>query len=413
MWTLKCGERLTERIFHTDSYKTEFDARVIHVEREEGRAVVQLDRTAFYPASGGQPFDTGILGAAKVIDVIENSDSSIMHVLEGELVAGQIVHGQVDWTRRFDHMQQHTGQHLLSAVFDRSCRAATVGFHLGGTASTIDLDRPVSNEEVAGVEEEANRIVWEDRPVSVRFVSDEEAAKLPLRKDPTRAGRLRLVEIEGADLSACGGTHVATTGAIGIIAVSSCERFKGGTRVEFLCGGRALERYRLLRDVTDAAVRTLSVLPAELPAAIERAQSENKDLRRVIKDLQERLADHEAAALSARATRVGGVALVVETLEGFDAQGMKHLASAIAGRPAHAVALLSARSPALVAVARSKDVAIDSASVLRVLMDRFGGRGGGRPDSAQGGGLNGSVSEMLETVRQTMIEALRTNSSQD
>ena len=181
------------------------------------------------------------------------------------------VRGVVDWPRRFDHMQQHTGQHVLSAAFVRLFGVKTVSFHLGADVSTIDLAREVTPKEIAAAEDEANRIVWEDRPVTIRYATAEEAAALPLRKESTRTGTLRLIDVEGFDLSACGGTHVSRTGAIGLIAVTAWERFKGGHRLEFACGGRVLVRFRTLRDVTAAAVRALSVLPADVASGIERA----------------------------------------------------------------------------------------------------------------------------------------------
>jgi len=241
---------MTLRLYYTDPSLQAFDAVVVGVERRDDRLLVTLDRTAFYPTSGGQPFDTGTLGGLRVIDVIDADDASIAHVLNLEPGTwnveqwnpGVAVHGLVDWPRRLDHMQQHTGQHVLSAAFDRLFGVRTVSFHLGAAVSTIDLARELTPVEIAAGETEANRIVWEDRPVGVRFATAEEAAQLPLRKESGREGTLRLIDVDGFDLSACGGTHVARTGAIGVIAVASWERFKGGQRIEFLCGGRALGR---------------------------------------------------------------------------------------------------------------------------------------------------------------------------
>jgi alanyl-tRNA synthetase len=202
-------------------------------------------------------------------------------------------------------MQQHTGQHVLSAAFDRLLDARTESFHLGSVSSTIDLGPAIPAADVIRAEEEANRIVWEDRPVAIRFVEADEAATLPLRKEPARAGRLRLIEVEDFDISACGGTHVARTGAIGTIAIVSTERFRGGTRVEFLCGLRTLRGYRALRDIVSSSLRLISVLPGDLPSGIERLQAEVRDAKRQVKDLQTRLAAFEAAALADRAVAHG------------------------------------------------------------------------------------------------------------
>ena len=225
----------------------------------------------------------------------------------------------------------------------------------------------VSAGEIARAELEANRIVWEDRPVTIRFADAEEAAQLSLRKESKREGVLRLIDVETFDVSACGGTHVARTGAIGIIAVASSEKFKGGTRLEFLCGGRALVGFHALGDSVAASVRLLSVLPAELPAAIERQQSDARDLRRQVKDLQTRLAGHEAAALADAAESIGSTRIVVAALDGWDANGLKTIASAIAAKSGHLALLVRTPSPSAVVIARAQDVAIDCAAILKQL----------------------------------------------
>ena len=387
----------SSRLYYTDAYLTSFDAIVLETLEIDGRPAVTLDVSAFYPTSGGQPFDTGALGDARVLDVVDLEDGRVAHVLDRALASGGRVHGDIDWARRFDHMQQHTGQHVLSAAFDRVSQARTESFHLGADTSTIDLAVTVTAEQVAAAEADANGIVWNNRPVGVRFATADEARQLPLRKESLREGTLRLVDVEGFDLSACGGTHVARTGGIGIIAVCGTERFKGGTRVEFVCGGRALARFRQQRDILAAGVRQLSVLPAELPAAIERLQSENKAQRTTARTLQSQLVAHEARALTDAAESTAGRRLVVRRMEGFDAQGLKALALAIAATPGAVACLLSADEPPLVVIARSGDVALDSSSVLRGLIERFGGKGGGRPELAQGA-LAGPADVILEAV---------------
>jgi alanyl-tRNA synthetase len=392
---------VTVRIYYEDAYSTEFDATVVSIEPVPGAATrhsVVLDRTAFYPTSGGQPHDLGTLGDARVVEVTDADDGGVVHVVEGKVEAGP-VHGRIDWPRRFEHMQQHTGQHLLSAAFARLLQVRTVSFHLGSSSSTIDLAREVTAAEIARAEAEANRVVWEDRPVAIRFADAEEAAGLPLRKESRREGVLRLIEVENFDVSACGGTHVARTGAIGVIAVSAAEKFKGGTRLEFLCGGRALSGFHALGESVAASVRLLSVLPAELPAGIERLQSEARELRRQLKDVQTHLAGHEAAALADRAESVGSTRMVVAALDGWDAAGLKTIAAAIAARPGHVALLLSTPAPSAIAIARAPDVALDSAATLKQMTAAFGGKGGGRPELAQGGGLQGDVHAMLAAAR--------------
>ncbi|MBE3133137.1 MAG: hypothetical protein IMZ55_06670 [Acidobacteria bacterium] len=393
---------MTERLYYTKPSQLEFDAVVTGVVQQGNQPAVHLDRTAFYPTSGGQPFDTGRLNGIRVLDVVEREDGTILHVVEEELAPGQAVHGVVDRERRFDHMQQHTGQHVLSAAFDRLWRARTVGFHLGALVSSLDLDRELPPTAIASAEDEANRVVWEDRPVSIRFVAEGDAASLDLRKEPGRSGVLRVIAVEDFDLSACGGTHVARTGEVGIIAVSSWEKLRGGIRLEFLCGDRALRAYRTLRDSVAGCIRHLSVLPDELPAAIERAQAENKDLRKMIRAQQDRLAGFEAQALAARAAAAGRERRVVEALDGWDANGLKTLAVAITAAPGYGVALFSMSTPVLAVVARSKDSTLDARATLAALIGRFGGKGGGKPDLAQGGGLSGDLQEILKAARESM-----------
>ena len=397
---------MTDRIYYTDPYCSSFDATVTRAFEHEGRPAVALDRTAFYPTSGGQPFDVGILGGVKVLDVVDLDDHSVAHVLESGLAESATVHGEIDWSRRFDHMQQHTGQHVLSAAFDHLFDNRTMSFHMGADVSTIDVAKEATPQSIAAVEAEANRVVWEDRPVSIRFASAEEAAALPLRKEPAREGTLRLIDVADFDLSACGGTHVSRTGAIGIIAVAGWERFRGGSRVTFVCGNRALRMFREYRDAITGSIRSLSVLPHELPSAIDRVQGEAKDLRRTIKSMQESLALHEASRFVAEAAVVNGTRVVVRAVEGWDAAGLKAIAAAAAAQGSVAVALFSMTTPAVVVVARSGGVGVDSNAVLKSLTQRFGGRGGGKPEMAQGGGLEGAIGEIVAAARSVIEPSL-------
>jgi alanyl-tRNA synthetase len=390
---------MSDRIYYTDAQQSEFDAVVTGVASLDGRPAVALDATAFYPLSGGQPCDAGTLGEALVVDVVESDAGEVWHVLDRDMAIGSRVHGTIDRARRFDHMQQHTGQHILSAAFDRLNQARTVGFHLGAVVSTLDLGIELTADAIAAAEAEANRIVWDDRPVRIRFVSDIEAAALPLRKEPGRGGTLRVIDIEGYDMSACGGTHVSRTGSIGVIAVLSAERVRGGSRVEFVCGGRALEFLRTFRDAVAGCIRHVSVAPEELPAALERLQAENKEQRKAVRDLQERLAGYEAVTLAAGADVVNGVRLVVQAIDGRDQNTLKSMALAICGAPGFQVALFTTAPPYMAVFARSKDGESDCAAALKSLLAAFGGRGGGKPDLALGGGLNGDLAQILAAAR--------------
>lgn len=390
---------MTTRLYHTEPYRTSFDARVRSCESREGRIEVVLDQTAFYPTSGGQPFDVGTLGEAAVVEVSERDDGALVHVVDRAVPEGAEVSGQIDWTRRFDHMQQHTGQHVLSAAFDRLFGARTESFHLGATSATIDLARELSADDIRIAEDEANRIIWQDRPVGIRFVSSEEAATLPLRKEPARTGLLRLIEIEDFDLSACGGTHVARTGGIGVIATTGAERFRGGLRVEFLCGGRVAARFRQWRDVLAATTRHLSVQPPELASAVEKLQVEAKAAQKTIRAQQEQLAGYEGTALAARAEPVGDRLIVTDALDGWDAPGLKAIAAAaVATRPSLAVTLFNRSEPAIVVAASGAASGVDAAAIVRQLIASYGGKGGGRRELAQGGGLSAATDELLASA---------------
>ena len=391
---------MTQRIYYSEPYRRSFDATVVSVETVAGHTHVILDQTAFYPTSGGQPFDTGTLGGAAVTDVIDREDGTIAHVVAGSLNAGEVVSGEIDWARRFDHMQQHTGQHVLSAAFDRLCGARTESFHMGQQSSTIDLAREVSETEVAKAEDDANRIVWDDRPVAIRFATAEEAAAMPLRKESGRSGSLRLIDVTDYDLSACGGTHVERTGAIGVIAIGGSEKFKGGSRVEFLCGGRALQRFRAWRGALSAMQKNLSVPPLEMLASIERLQDDAKAVQRTVRGFQDKLATHEAQALVARAQRAGDTLVIAEALDGWDPQGLKAIAVAVAAaEPTAVVALFTSATPAQVVIARGANATADAGALLKQLAAKFGGKGGGKPDLAQGGGLGAPVSELIAFTR--------------
>jgi alanyl-tRNA synthetase len=393
---------VTTRLYYTEPSLASFVATVTACDDRGGTFGVRLDRTAFYPTSGGQPHDTGTLGDARVLDTIDEDDE-VVHLVDRVVTVGSAVAGSIDWVRRFDHMQQHSGQHVLSAAYDRLFGVRTESFHLGASSSTIDLHREVTPAEIQAAEGEANRIVWEDRPVAFRFVTAEEAAALPLRKEPARTGSLRLIDIQDFDLSACGGTHVARTGAIGIIATGGWEKLRGGTRIEFLCGARALTRFRDWRDALSAATRHLSVTPAELGAAIERMQGDARSLQRTLRALQEQVAVHEARALVARAERTGAGLSVVEALDGWDAAALKTLAAAAAlEEPSAAIALFNRTTPVVAVVTRGAASNVDAAAVLKALIGRFGGRGGGKPEMAQGGGLAGDTESILAEARRLL-----------
>jgi alanyl-tRNA synthetase len=401
---------MTERLYYHDASLLSFEARVVRVEAGTGgQAMVVLDRTAFYPTSGGQPHDVGRLDAAAVVDVLDGEAGEILHVVdavERALMVGQVVGGQIDGPRRFDHMQQHTGQHVLSAAFERVFGVPTASVHLGATVSTIDLDREVTLSEITRAEDEANRVVWEDRPVMVRFVDADEALRLPLRKDPKRTGAVRLVEVEAFDLSACGGTHVSRTGSVGVIAVAGWERFKGGTRLTFVCGGRALDSHRRLRDTVTAASRVLSVAAAEITPAIEKLREEARLRERRLADQDAELVAYRAGEWRARAETIGPYRSVIRHDPTADGALLKAMAQAIVEGDAGLVAVIvGGGTPAPIVAARSAGVLFDAGAFIRSLTSLLGGRGGGRPELAQGG-VGADADRVLVAARDVLAAGL-------
>ncbi|HXE81260.1 MAG TPA: DHHA1 domain-containing protein [Vicinamibacterales bacterium] len=386
---------MSDRLYYTDAYLARFDARVVERLVWEGRPAARLDRTAFYPVSGGQPSDRGTMGPVPVVDVVEREDGEIVHVLDRPLDGEDRVQCEIDWPRRLDHMQQHTGQHLLSAALERARGISTLSFHLGSDASTIDVAAAVTLDELAPVEELANRVIHENRPVHVRFVDPAEAASLPLRKPPARQGTLRVIEIEALDVSACGGTHVARTGELGLLALTGAERYKGGTRLEFVCGGRAVARFQALRSSASSAARLLSTTAADLAASIERLQGELKQRRQEVRDWQERAITAEAERLLA--SSAGNRRVIARHFPDWEPQALKRLATMLAGHPG-VVAVLVGSEPGTVVVACGTESGMDASAVVRELTSRFGGRGGGRAGMAQAGSLAASPSEILSAA---------------
>ncbi len=377
----------TARLYYTDCYLREFEARVIAVEPEARGFRLYLDRTAFYPESGGQPGDRGTLNGIPVLDVIEQEEM-IAHVVEQEPEGAEVL-GRIDWARRFDHMQQHTGQHLLSATFEKLGNYRTVSFHLGSDSSTIDLDSDrLGRRQIEETEDLANQVVFEDREVHIFFKSAAEAGEMDLRKPALREGEVRLVEVPGFDLSACGGTHVARTGAIGLVLVRKFERMKGVTRVAFLCGNRALKAARSDFALLTESARLFSGALENLPALISKQAEELRAALRAREKLVKRIAEYEARELWSAAPEKNARRIVRQVFAAEDHDEAKMLAHALAHLPT-AVALIGVKGkPAALFFAQSAGGAADMGSILKQAVAQVGGKGGGARDFAQGGGLD-------------------------
>jgi alanyl-tRNA synthetase len=371
---------VTERLYYLDSHLCDFEASVVE-RAEEGRRVY-LDRTAFYPASGGQPSDSGRLAGIPVADIVDEGER-VAHLLIEPLGPASSVKGEVDWPRRFDHMQQHTGQHLLSAVLADVLGFATVSVHLGEVSSTIDLDASqISSAQVGEIEERANAIVTENRPVDVSF--EEAGSALGLRKPSARSGTIRVITIQGIDRSACGGTHVTATGAIGPILLRKVERARKGVRLEFLCGLRAIRRSRAEFEVLGRLTGELSSAIDELPQVVANQRAELKQLSSTNRELETKLGLYRARELYAgAAVDSTGIRRVTVRLAAGPAENLRGLAQAFAALPG-AVFIGAIENPPTVMLSASPDSGIDAGGLLRGLLGVAGGRGGGSSTLAQG-----------------------------
>ena len=371
---------MTERLYYHDSYLRDFTAHVVGTSSDG--ATAYLDRTAFYPTSGGQPFDTGLLGGIPVLDVADEGEL-IAHKLAAPLAAAE-VECSIDWKRRFDHMQQHTGQHLLSAVFEELLGLRTASFHLGQDSSTIDLEvGSIESGAMRDVESRANQIVCENRPVTVQFEQSAEA--LGLRKPSERGGTLRIVTIEGMDRSACGGTHVRATGEIGVILTRKLEKVRQTVRVEFLCGARAVAQARSDYDALSRTAQLFSAAREEVPALVaaqlEAGRAADKARRKLRLEL---VVYHGRELYRASAPGPDGVRRHRQRAASGSVDELGALArSFTAGQKA--VFLASLEKPPSVVYAVSEDVGIDAGQAVKQALADAGGRGGGNPRLGQGG----------------------------
>jgi alanyl-tRNA synthetase len=386
---------VTRRLYYADSYLSEFAATVVSVDGHR----VYLDATSFYPTSGGQPHDTGELGGGRVVDVVDE-ESRIAHVLAAPpaFAPNVKVRGRVDWHRRFDHMQQHTGQHLISALFDEGFGHKTVSVHFGDDSSTLDLDaETVGPDRVSEVERRANQAVIENRPVTVAF---EDAAKAAgLRKPPDREGEIRVVTIDGLDRSACGGTHVRSTGEIGPVTIRHVEKYKRFSRVEFLCGWRALGRSRADFDVLARMAASMSAALDELPSLVETQAQKLRAAESELRKLGEAVAGYRVRELyDAAVPDLTGLRRLVDRSSAI--AELRALAQA-ASRLPKALFIATTASPAAVVLAASEDSGVNAGATLKAALDKHGGRGGGSPRVAQGtvgdaAALEMVVSELLK-----------------
>ncbi|HMA23316.1 MAG: alanyl-tRNA editing protein [Gemmatimonas sp.] len=382
---------MTNRLYYTDAYRSEFTASVVH--RSDDGTRVYLDETAFYPTSGGQPHDTGTLGGVPVVDVIDDDDR-VAHLLASPLPSATApITGVIDWTRRFDYMQQHTGQHLLSAVFEDLFGHKTLSVHFGPDYSTLDLDTEIlSRDRMIAAEARANAVVAEARPVTVTF--EDAATAVGLRKPSDRPGTLRVVTIEGLDRSACGGTHVRNAAEIGAVLLRSAEKVRNATRVEFVCGVRAL---RCARRDFESLTRIATSLSAALDdvAPLVTAQSERlKDSDNARKKLEKELSVFRARELYDRATPDANGTRTIVIRDAASMDELRALAQGALELP-RVVVVGVLRAPPSVLFAATEDSGVDAGRLLKERLAAVGGRGGGSPRMAQGGAPDSAAIESL------------------
>ncbi len=395
----------TERLYYKDCYLREFEARIMGDSPGPTGVRLYLDRTAFYPESGGQPGDRGLLGDVRVLDVIDEEDG-IAHIVESK-PKDETVKGIIDWGRRFDHMQQHTGQHVLSAAFERTGGYKTVSFHMGSEVSSIDLDSDrLGPRQIESAETLANEVIFEDRPVEILFRDSRETADMGLRKPSQRQGEVRLIQVADFDLSACGGTHVRRTGAIGLVVVRKVERMKGHMRVEFVCGGRALAAVRRDFHTLEETVRLFSAPFENVPTLASRQAEDLRRALRLNEKLTTRISEAEAEKWWAEAVLKNGRKVLQRVFEAGDAQEAKTLAHAVAHLNS-SVALIGVRGQsAALFFSQSAGGTADLGALMRQTLSRCGGKGGGAKNFAQGGGLDESrLAEALSLAQSLLDES--------
>ncbi|MEZ4676202.1 MAG: DHHA1 domain-containing protein [Caldilineaceae bacterium] len=412
---------MTTRLYFTDAYQQKFTATVTAIGTWNDQPSIQLDQSCFYPTSGGQAFDTGKLAGFHVIEVVADKAGEIHHLLAEKpdgVVLGTTISGQIDWPRRYDHMQQHSGQHLLSQLFFQELGFETVSVHFGAQESTLDLEiEEISAEQLAKVELLANELVYTALPIHAYFVDERKIADLPLRRPPKVSGTIRIVEIEAFDFSACGGTHCRTTAEVGPIKLIKVERRRGLVRISFLCGKRAYVDYATKHQLITDAAMIFSTDTHQVPQLIERNLSQLKEANHRIEELQFALLAHEASALIQNAEAVGPVRLIQAVYDNKQAGELKTLATQLQQHD-ETVALLAAiergtdADKVTICFACSSTVTATSTlnlgAVLRMALQPVGGKGGGKADFAQGGGIStGKIDGVIQSAHEAVSKLLR------
>lgn len=395
---------MTDRLYYEDPYLQTFDAEVRVCEKNEAGYAVKLDRSAFYPTSGGQPFDTGVLGGAQVTDVYADDSGAVWHVVDAPLGVGQKVHGRIDWARRFDHMQQHAGEHLLANAAHRLLGGHTIGLHLGAEISTIDMTLPegrmhATGEELRALEDDVNGWIQKDVPIRSWFPEPEELKALPLRKPPAVDEGVRVIQIGPNEFCACGGTHPSTAGQIGLLKIVDARPSRGKLRLAFVCGMRAFNSLREHYDLAKETAALLSTSVWNLPNLVGSIAKQLKDTERQLAEAQKKWLLSEVPTMRARcAYSAGGHSVIAEFVEG-DAGALRELATALSSESGTIALIGAANGESFLYVAcRSADIQANMGALLSQAAKASGGKGGGRPDFAQGGGPSAMLDHMREAA---------------
>ncbi|MGD8188634.1 alanyl-tRNA editing protein [Brevibacillus ginsengisoli] len=379
---------MKDRLYYQDAYIQDFNAEIVQRGEDTTGIYVVLDQTAFYPTGGGQPCDEGTLNSAKVIQV-EEVEGQVRHYLEeafSESVTS--VQGRIDWNRRFDHMQQHTGQHILSASFEEVAGLPTVGFHLGREVVTIDLETPsISDDVLRKAEDLANQVIAQNRAIEAKFVDPKELSSYPLRKAPTVEDNIRLVIIQDFDYNPCGGTHPRRTGEVGMIKLLGWEKQRGRVRLSFIAGSRVLEFTREQQAIMQQVTRLLTCTESELPAQVSRLMEEQKETAKLLQEAKATLISYEQKDLLQHAELHQGMRMISKVYQGRSMQELQQLAQQLTTADQDCLALfLSVTDKCQLVFARGANLQVDVAALLKQVLPHIGGKGGGKPEMAQGGG---------------------------
>jgi len=393
----------TERLYNDDPYLTEFRAEVIETLPYGDKYGIVLDRTAFYPVGGGQPWDTGYLNDEKVSEVIEK-DGKLLHIVDNKLLSAE-VKGSVNWARRFDFMQQHTGQHILSACFEKLLNGSTDSFHMGKDIVSIEINiDSFSIDDAERIENMANDIIYYNLPVIIRVVNGEELNSLPLRKMPKVTENIRIVEVKEIDYSPCGGTHVRTTGEVGMIKIKSWEKCKGGIRFTFVCGNRALKDYGMYNSIIRTLSEKLSVRDSEIIEAIDKLLLDLRNTEKQLSAFTQELMRVEAENIIRECPVVSGIRLISKVFDNRSINDVKLLAQYLTKAPGTVALLACKNENAQVIFSRSEDVNMDMNTLFKAVLPIIDGKGGGNSKTAQGGGSKAEgLEEFMNNARNLII----------